>query len=159
MAGEAKRLGELLVEQGLLKSWQLDLALQSQRTTKAFLGKILVQKGWITEDTLLRTLAQQFGIAYVHLDMNTVDWAAAGKFSPAASSGRHHCVAVAADERTVTAAIANPLDAWVISELEQRAGSRTIRLVLAPVAEIHAALAQAQQWAARSALRHPGMEA
>jgi hypothetical protein len=153
MSGAGKRLGEVLLEMGLLKPWQLELALQHQRTSKAFLGEILVQKGWLTEDFLLFALAKQFGISYVHLRLEDVDLAAAGQFSP--GTARHPCVAIAADARTVTAAIANPLDAWAISALEQRAGSRTIRLLLAPAAEIRAVAVRVQQQAARAARRLP----
>ncbi len=154
MAGDAKRIGERLVEQGLIKPWQLDLALQIQRTTKAFLGEILVQKGWLAEEALLGALAEQFGMAYMHIKPEDVDWAVAGQFSPA-SVGGHACVALRVDAKTVTAAIANPLDAWAISGLEQRAGSRNIRLVLAPIREIRDAITRAQRYAATSLLQAP----
>ncbi len=72
-----------------------------------------------------------------------------GQFSPSSGNG-HACVAISADARSVTAAIANPLDAWVISALEQRAGSRAVRLVLATTDEIRATLQWAHQQAAQS---------
>jgi hypothetical protein len=51
------------------------------------------------------------------------------------------------DARSLTVAIADPLDAWSMGELERVAGSRQIRLVLAPIREIQDAIQRAQHYA------------
>jgi len=141
-----ERLGELLVARGLLKPWQLEQALQEQRATKEFLGALLLRKHWIAQDALLATLAEQFGVPYTHLSQENVDWTVAGRFSYALLL-EHHCFPMRMDARSLTAAIADPLDAWAMGELELVAGSRRIQLVLAPQREIQDAIQRAQHYA------------
>lgn len=50
--GECKPLGSYLVEAGLLTQKQVEVALADQEVTKKQLGKILVQRGWLKEQTI-----------------------------------------------------------------------------------------------------------
>lgn len=52
-------LGELLVNLSLVSQAQIDEALQIQKRTKQKLGKILLDKGWVDEKTLVQTLFLQ----------------------------------------------------------------------------------------------------
>jgi type II secretory ATPase GspE/PulE/Tfp pilus assembly ATPase PilB-like protein len=52
-------LGELLVHLNLVSQEQIDEALQIQKQTKQKLGKILLEKGWVEEKTLIQALFQQ----------------------------------------------------------------------------------------------------
>ncbi|MBI4323133.1 MAG: MSHA biogenesis protein MshE, partial [Candidatus Omnitrophica bacterium] len=65
--GVTKRLGELLMDKGLISAGQLEHALQEQRTSGEFLGAILVRRKWVKEGDLLSTLGEQMGIPYVRL--------------------------------------------------------------------------------------------
>jgi len=148
MTPAPKRIGEVLIEKGLIKPWQLDMALQLQRTNKAFLGAILVLKGWITEEALLTALADQFCLPFVRIAPEQADWAVATRYSPALTE-QHVCLAISADQNSVTVAIANPLDAWAISEVEALAGTKRVNLVLATVKDIQAAYRYGQEQAAK----------
>ena len=148
MAG-GKRLGEVLVEKGAIKPWQLELALQEQQRSKDFLGMILIRKGWLKEDALVEALADQFGLSYQHIDGARLDPAAA-KLLTSVLCREHTCVPIAMDAVSVTVAIANPLDAWAISEVERAAGYRKVRLVLAPAQQIRAAIVRLYQQAVQS---------
>ena len=143
-----KRLGELLLEQGRISPQQLESALAAQRESGEFLGTLLVRKGWLTEDALLQTLAQQAGIPYVHLDAG-VDWSVASRFSLPALVA-HQCLPIRIDDQSVTVAVANPLEAWALDELQRLVGDRKISVVLAPHREIAAAIRQAQRYAVES---------
>ena len=134
-----QRLGELLIRRGLLEPWQVEAALEEQHVTRQFLGAILVQRGWISEDALLAALAEQFGIRWGHLAAEPVDWTLAPRF-PFTALKEHACFPLRMDANEVVVAIANPLNAWAISELERLTQPRKVQLVLAPIAEIHAAL-------------------
>lgn len=138
-----KRLGELLVEKGRLRPAQLEEALTEQRTSKEFFGAILVRRGWITEETLLKALGEQFGIPHVRLADERIDWSVAGQFAPALAD--HACFPMRMDEASLTVAIANPLDAWVLSELGRWIGHRKLQLVLASEQEIRAAIQRSRQ--------------
>ena len=139
MAGEAKPLGELLVSKRLITEAQLELALAEQRVTKEFLGTLLLRKGWLSKDALLRTLAEQLGISYVRLDQQQVDWAVATKFSPTVIQ-EHRCLPIAMDRQSVTVAVVNPLDVWGVGAIEQEAGGRRVRVVLISEEEFAGAL-------------------
>ncbi len=55
-------LGTLLVQQGVLSSDQLDLALAEQRRSGRLLGQILVYSGYLTGLSLARALSEQHGV-------------------------------------------------------------------------------------------------
>ena len=64
---ERIRIGEILVQQGQLSQEQLGQALVLQKSSGYKLGRVLVEHDFISEDSLHRTLAQQFNIPYVDL--------------------------------------------------------------------------------------------
>ncbi|TBW59010.1 pilus assembly protein PilB [Marinobacter halodurans] len=56
---EKSRLGRLLVNRGHISEAQLEQALAEQRTSGVLLGELLVASGWVTERELSRALRQQ----------------------------------------------------------------------------------------------------
>ena len=130
-----KRLGELLVNKGLLTAVQLDEVLQTQRSTGELMGAILVRKGWISEEQLLGTLSEQFGMPRVHLDSQQVDWEVAKRF-PTSLLGEDRCFPLQQKENAVMVAISDPLDAWTMSGLEKEARGLQVKFILASRGEI-----------------------
>jgi MSHA biogenesis protein MshE len=65
------RLGDLLIEQGLLTQEQLKLSLDQQKTTGRKLGRVFVESGYVTEDGISNALARQLRIPFVNLDSFT----------------------------------------------------------------------------------------
>jgi len=61
------RLGDLLVEKGLISETQLQSALAEQRKSGRKLGRVLIDSGYVEEEALLTTLSSQIGIPYVDL--------------------------------------------------------------------------------------------
>lgn len=66
MQPPTKRLGEMLVETGLISAGQLQEALKYQRMAGGRMGGNLVQLGFISEDVLMDFLAQQTGVPRVN---------------------------------------------------------------------------------------------
>ena len=125
----SKKLGELLVDRGLITPVQLREALAQQRSSGQFLGAILVAAKAIAPTTLLEVLSHHFGIPHETLAPERVDWSVAKQFPTSAiSDGK--CFPIRADASTVTIAIVNPLDAWLLSGIERAAGNRRLVLVL-----------------------------
>lgn len=58
------RLGRLLINRGYITEQQLDEALILQASQKMMLGEVLIEKGWITEKDLQRTLKHQSRYRY-----------------------------------------------------------------------------------------------
>lgn len=63
---ERKRLGDLLVEAGLITEEQLQEALREKAPGQK-LGDALLQRGYITEQQLIEVLEFQLGIPHVSL--------------------------------------------------------------------------------------------
>ncbi len=59
------RLGDLLIEKGLITEAQLKVALDESKKSGKKLGEVLISLDYIDEDTLLDVLAQQLGIKKV----------------------------------------------------------------------------------------------
>jgi len=55
---EVKRLGSYLVEAGLITQAQVDDALAAQSATGMRLGEVLVQRGWINQQTIEYLMAK-----------------------------------------------------------------------------------------------------
>ncbi|NVL90720.1 MAG: Flp pilus assembly complex ATPase component TadA [Desulfobacterales bacterium] len=67
------RLGELLVNIGLITQEQLQEALEQQKSEHAKLGDILVKKGFLTEASLINTLTIQLGVPKIVPDFHLID--------------------------------------------------------------------------------------
>lgn len=61
------RLGEVLLQQNLLTQEQLDAALEEQRRSGRKLGRIFVDSGFMSEESLGTALANQLGISFIDL--------------------------------------------------------------------------------------------
>ena len=60
-----KKLGEVLVEEGLLRDEQVQEALKRQRATGEFFGESLVALTYCSEMDIARTIVRQFGLPYI----------------------------------------------------------------------------------------------
>ncbi len=61
------RLGDLLIQQGLLTEEQLKIALDEQKRTGRKLGRVFVESGYVTEAGISQALARQLRIPYIDL--------------------------------------------------------------------------------------------
>lgn len=59
-----KKIGELLIEHGIINRDQLVLCLNIQKRTRQKLGEIVIQQGYGTEEEVYRLLAQQLHVDY-----------------------------------------------------------------------------------------------
>ncbi|NNJ91615.1 MAG: Flp pilus assembly complex ATPase component TadA, partial [Gammaproteobacteria bacterium] len=66
-------LGDVLIQNGLVKQAELEEALQLQKKMGKRLGLILVDKGWVSEKDMLETLGQQLGIPFVRIRVGLFD--------------------------------------------------------------------------------------
>jgi len=59
------RLGEILIEQGVLDNESLERALVKQKSEGGLLGEVLLKMGLVKEEDIVIALAQQFNIPYL----------------------------------------------------------------------------------------------
>jgi type IV pilus assembly protein PilB len=134
LTAQRKRIGELLVQKGLLSQEQLAQVLRLQATSREMLGEILVRTGLIQPSMLLEVLSEQFGMPRERLSPEQVDWALVDQFPASALEGNGFPIRW--DRDSVTVAIFNPLDVWALSTIEQAAKFRTIKTVLVSEEEL-----------------------
>ncbi len=72
MVTQRRHLGEILYKAGLVEKQAIVDAIKVGKSTNKPLGQVLVEKGLISEDTLTKAIAKQFGLEYVNLDKVTV---------------------------------------------------------------------------------------
>ncbi len=116
-----KRLGEILLERGLIDVDQLNSALAHQRNWGMRLGTALVAKGFIAEGMLTRVLSESLGIPMVDLARVAVD-ARALQLVPRRVAEQYEVFPIALKEqqngrRVLLLAMADPLNAVAIDEV------------------------------------------
>jgi hypothetical protein len=121
------RLGESLVEAGLIDTAQLEQALARTATTGERIGEALVALGFIAERDLIRTLAKDAEIQFLESAELRVDPTVVSLVT-ATTARAHNLVPLRADGRALVVAMGNPFDVGVIRSLE-RATGRQIRTV------------------------------
>ncbi|MDN5346857.1 MAG: type pilus assembly protein PilB [Clostridia bacterium] len=149
MAAQRRRLGDLLVETGLLTPSQLERALQEQKRTGERLGKILVRLGFLSERDILEALEFQLGIPKVNLEDYRLDPEVVGLI-PEELARRHMAVPVKKDGNRLLVAMADPLNLLAIDDL-RLATRMEILPAIATEKEIQAALSIYQQNRAKQA--------
>lgn len=147
-----KRIGEILIEKGLITEAQLHDALSEQRVTDGFLGTILLGKGWINERQLLEALSEQFDIPLVDLKTQYIDMELARKFSSSLILD-HKCFPLRQDEDSITVAIVNPLNAVAMSKIEEEAKPRKVNFVLVAEGDIKETIQNYRQYISQSIQR------
>lgn len=68
MVKQRKRLGEILIDSGLITEDVLKKALDAQKKTGEKLGEFLVTKGFATNEQIVEAIRKQLGIDYINLD-------------------------------------------------------------------------------------------
>ena len=63
--GENLRIGDLLLNKGLITAEKLEEAIVLQKKTGQRVGEIIVKKAWVSEEILLQALSEQLSIPYV----------------------------------------------------------------------------------------------
>ncbi len=148
MKKKGQYLGEMLVSKGLVTEEQLQKIMQEQLKNKKFLGEMLVESGVLSEDDLFETIAEQFGIDFVQLADEEIDWDVSIGFSSTMIT-EHKCLPLRADEDTVVLAITNPLDAWVLDTAEKEAAPHKIKVVLVKVSDMDKAIKKYHKYSIR----------
>jgi type IV pilus assembly protein PilB len=142
------RLGESLIQAGLINPAQLEQALARTSTTGERVGEALVALGFITERDLVRTLAKDADIAFLEASDLRVDPAVVELVSAAAARD-NNLVPLRADGRALVVAMSNPFDIGVIRALERTSGRqiRTVTadpVIIAQLVEAHYSLSDAK---------------
>jgi type II secretion system protein E len=125
----SKRIGEILVEKKLVTPEELGRALAEHEQTGEFLGATLMKMGYISEEQLLQSLAEQLNIRFVNLRDITIDQAVIAKV-PARIVQHYKIVPIAWEHDALTIALSDPHHMWAVEDIRLHLGCE-IQAVLA----------------------------
>ncbi len=111
------RLGDLLLQDGLLSREQLQAALAEQRSSGERLGYVLVKQGLVDEVAVTKALARQLRMPAVDLSRFEPD-AKLLRLIPGEVARKHCALPLRRDGRNLTVAMADPTDIGLLQDLK-----------------------------------------
>jgi type IV pilus assembly protein PilB len=138
------KLGEILINEGLLTQAQLDEALRFQKMSGRTIGDILVDRGFVKEEELSNTLAKQLDIPFVSIKAGSLIPSKEDeleKIIPQSFARAQMVLPLSKHLKSLTVALANPLDLLVIDNLKKITGY-DINPVIATKADIRDAISK-----------------
>ena len=137
-----KRLGQILIELGLIDEHQLQSALGHQKQWGGKIGGVLVQKGFCTEANVVTALSQHLGMPIVRLAEVTIDPRAQKVVSRQVAEKLHvfaYELTGAGRSEVVTIAMSDPTDLSAVDQVAFHTGKR-IKPMLCGDTELTAAI-------------------
>jgi type II secretory ATPase GspE/PulE/Tfp pilus assembly ATPase PilB-like protein len=135
----AQRVGDILVEAGLVTREQVEKAFESQQSGKKIkVGELLVSQGLITEEQLLSALATKFRLQYLDLETVIPSEEALGRLSEGLAS-RLQVLPLEANGNILVVATSSPTDPTIGDSLRFSTNCN-IELVVASSRQISAAI-------------------
>lgn len=127
-----KRLGEMLIEAGVIDAGQLQTALAHQRKWGGKLGQAIVDLRMAAEEQIVTSLSRKLGYEAVNVAalQRTPELEQALKMVPAEVALRHTVLPVAMDASSLSVVMSDPSNIAVVDELAFRTGRR-IKISLA----------------------------
>ncbi|MFQ5487749.1 MAG: GspE/PulE family protein [Gammaproteobacteria bacterium] len=110
------RIGDLLVEHGIISQRQLSAALERQRNSGKKLGRQLVEDGVMSEDQLLNFLARQLKIDYIDLRNYELNPEVV-QLIPEVQARRFRVIALAETRHGLLLGMADPTDLFAYDEV------------------------------------------
>ncbi|MGA2603849.1 MAG: type II secretion system ATPase GspE [Verrucomicrobiia bacterium] len=136
--GERAVLSELVRERNLLTPEQFrEIEEEHERTGKS-LSQVMVDFGLITEEQLLRAVAEHLNIDYVNLDDVDLEQAVLRSIPPSVAR-MYGAVPVSVSGNTVTVAVMDPYNPQLVGELSFILG-KDVQVAVAPVKQIEDAI-------------------
>jgi type IV pilus assembly protein PilB len=130
----SSRVGELLVKTGLIGPDQLLRAQEVQKSNGGFIGTHLVNLGLVTQEDLLQTISQQYGVQIIELSQYSFDDSLL-QLVPQNLATKHGLLPLVRKDSTLTIVIADPSNIVAINDIKFITGL-DIQVTIAPESEI-----------------------
>ncbi len=111
-----RRLGDLLVAEGLITRDQLTRALAEQKATTEKLGSVLLRLNFIDEEQLIRFLSRQYGIPSITLSQLDIDPDVL-RLVPPQLAKKYEVLPVKREGNTLTLAMADPTNVFALDDV------------------------------------------
>lgn len=137
---ERKPLGQLLLTRGLVKQEHLDRALEEQKRSnhQKLLGEVLIELRICSEDQICEALAEAYGVPYARVSPKVADPKAI-EMLPKEFLEKHSVLPLFLVEGTLTVAVPEPANVFLIEEIERLAGY-PVQVVAATTHDIRATI-------------------
>jgi len=140
---DRKRIGELLLERGILTPEQLEAGLKAQQLTRQRLGVTLVELGMLSEVHLAQALAETLRLPTVDLTQVPVDWSAVhllrSTFCEANALFPFTVEGKGTPTKRVLVAMSDPLNTAAVQEIEFTTGL-AVSLFVSTHSQVRAAI-------------------
>lgn len=126
-----KRLGELLLEDGVITKEILEEVLTLQKKEGGMIGELLIRHGHITEENLIAALGKQLQMPYLPIANYSINMEAAQKYD---EQFCRNSMSLILDEngKHVTLATADPLNEAAVEEVEKKSNLRAQVFITTP---------------------------
>ena len=122
VVSKGRSIGDILVEQGVITPLELDEALQRQRLTGDYLGRVLVRMELCEEQDVLEALGVQQGMERVDLSRLKIKDEVLRKMPPDVAKFYNVMPIREREDGTIVVALADPLNLSLLDDLQQIIG-------------------------------------
>src|SRR6266498_3807777 len=129
----SRRLGDLLVREGLIDNDQLARALQEQKGSNDKLGSILVKLNFVTEEKLIAFLSRQYGIQSITLSQLDIDPEVL-KLVPEQIARKYEVLPVKRQGNQLTLAMGDPTNVFALDDVGFMTNLQVVPVVASQVA-------------------------
>jgi len=126
-----KRLGDLLVEEGIITENQVEQALAAQKRSGRKLGDTLIELGFLSEQQMLSFLSQQLSLPLIDLSRANVDIDAV-QILPEVHARRLRALIIGKNGDTLRIAMSDPADLFAQESLLTQLPQYSFEFVIAP---------------------------
>ena len=127
-------LGEYFVKAGLISQEDLEKALMLQKQRGGYLGQILVTEGWISEQTLCKTISETTSVNWGTVDCLLIDWNVI-QLVPKSVAITFNVLPIFVHKDVLHLAMENPSDTSMLKFIEFKTGM-PVKPLLAPVEQL-----------------------
>ncbi len=126
---QRRYLGEYFVSAGLVNQDQVQTALDLQKQKGGFLGQILVEEGWVTEQELCQALSKMLQVHWTNIDFLLIGQDIIG-LVPRSIAITCKVLPIFAHHDALLLAMENPCDRSIIEFLETKTRMRVKPLLV-----------------------------
>ncbi len=137
------KIGDLLVEQGLITLAQLNAALEKQKATDKRIGEILVDQEAVDEKEILKIIAGIYRLPIIDLENCALNEKLLSSF-PSEILDKHKVLPIEIKDNNLIVATSDPLDVVALQEIRYISGHQ-VRPVLAGLKDITARLKRSHE--------------
>lgn len=120
-----KRIGDILIDAGIINNEQLSMALQMQAATGKKIGEILISKGFVTERKIMEAMEEQLGIPHINPERIYIESFVLRMISENLAK-RHILIPIKKDGNNLTVVMADPLNIYAKEDVQIATGCNII---------------------------------